>query len=327
MGLTKKIFLILITFLGNLSWSQDSIPALVSSDSIKYKVQFSDKITGRLFFVNTSNSVNVQSRNQDVDYNLIPNKQDRLGASIAFRAIALSFSFAPSFLSENKDNEDSRLFNLRLKGFFGQWLQTFNLYEQKGFFIEIPELGIDSYLPKVKSLKIGGSTSYIFNENFSYRAIVSQDEKQLVSAGTFMPTIVYYYTKYDLIDDTIDEDFHSYDLAFAPSYTYNWVPSKNFLISAGGSVGIGVNYSKTETESLTSILTELNFRGSIVYDKNNLYLGGHYSYLVLNHNADRTTYIKDNIPYFELFIGYRFKAPKKLVAKANTIDEKLHLKK
>jgi len=312
--------------LGILSWSQDSIPEVVSSDSTIYKVQFPNKISGRLFFVNTSNSINIRSRNQDVDYNLIPNKQDRLGATVAFRAIALSFSFAPSFMSENKDNEDSKLFNLRLKGFFGQWLQTFNLYEQRGFFIEVPELDINTYLPSVKSIKIGGSTSYIFNKNFSYRAIVSQDEKQLVSAGSFIPTIVYYYSKYDLIDGDIDEDFHSYDLAFAPSYSYNWVPSKNFLISIGGSVGIGVNHSKSDTESLTSFLTELNFRSSIVYDKNNLYLGGHYSYLVLNHNADRTSYIRDNIPYFELFIGYRFKAPKKLVIKANTIDEKLHLK-
>lgn len=315
-----------LLLMGMLSWSQDSISEVEHPKTTKYKSQFPNKISGRLFFVNTSNSVNIQSRNQDVDYNLVPNKQDRLGVSVAFRSIALSFSFAPSFMSENKDNEDSKLFNLHMKAFFGKWLQTFNLYEQKGFFIEIPELNINSYLPKVKSFKIGGSTSYIFNENFSYRAIVSQDEKQLVSAGSFMPSIVYYYTKYDLIDDEIDEDFYSYDLAFAPSYTYNWVPSKNILISAGGSVGIGVNHSKTDNESLTSILTELNFRSSIVYDKDNLYLGGHYSYLVLNHNADRTTFIKDNIPYFELFIGYRFKAPKKLVIKANTIDEKLHLK-
>lgn len=315
--------------LGILSWSQDGIPEVVSSDSIKYKVQFPNKITGRLFFVNTSNSVNIRSRNQvkDEDYNLIPNKQDRLGVSVAFRAIALSFSFAPGFMAENKDNEDSKLFNLRLKSFFGKWMQTINLYKQRGFFIEIPELNINSYLPSVKSFKIGGSTSYILNDNFSYRAIVSQDEKQVVSAGSFIPSIVYYYSKYDLIDGEIDEDFFSYDLAFAPSYTYNWVPSKNFLISAGGSIGIGVNYSKTDTESLTSFLTELNFRSSIVYDKNNLYLGGHYSYLVLNHDADRTSYIRDNIPFFELFIGYRFKAPKKLVTKANAFDEKLHIKK
>ena len=326
MGLIRIIFLILSMLLGLLSWSQDSIPKMASLDTIIYKAQFPNKITGRLFFVNTSNTVNIQSRTQDVDYNLIPNKQDRLGATIAFRAIALSFSYAPSFMTENKDNEDSKLFNIHMTGFFGKWLQTFRLYEQKGFFIDVPELDLNTYFPEIKSLKVGGSTSYIFNKNFSYRAIVSQDEKQLVSAGSFMPSIVYYYTKYDFIDGDIDEDLHSYDLAFAPSYSYNWVPSKNFLISLGGSIGIGVNHSKAESESLTSLLTEINFRSSIVYDKDNLYLGGHYSYLVLNHNADRTSFIRDNIPFFELFIGYRFKAPKKLVVKANTINEKLHIK-
>ena len=168
MGLKRTTLLILIMLLGILSWSQDGIPEVVSSDSIKYKVQFPNKITGRLFFVNTSNSVNIRSRNQvkDEDYNLIPNKQDRLGVSVAFRAIALSFSFAPGFMAENKDNEDSKLFNLRLKSFFGKWMQTINLYKQRGFFIEIPELNINSYLPSVKSFKIGGSTSYILNDNF-----------------------------------------------------------------------------------------------------------------------------------------------------------------
>ena len=197
MGLKRTTLLILIMLLGILSWSQDGIPEVVSSDSIKYKVQFPNKITGLLFFVNTSNSVNIRSRNQvkDEDYNLIPNKQDRLGVSVAFRAIALSFSFAPGFMAENKDNEDSKLFNLRLKSFFGKWMQTINLYKQRGFFIEIPELNINSYLPSVKSFKIGGSTSYILNDNFSYRAIVSQDEKQVVSAGSFIPSIVYYYSK------------------------------------------------------------------------------------------------------------------------------------
>jgi hypothetical protein len=183
------------------------------------------------------------------------------------------------------------------------------------------------YFPKIKSLKIGGSTSYIFNKNFSYRSIVTQDEKQLISAGSFIPSLVYYYSKYDIIDGNVDEDYFSYDIALAPSYIYNWVIGKNLLISGGGSAGIGMNYSKTDGESLTSLLTELNFNGSIVYDKNNLYIGAHYNYLVLNHNVDRSSYIKDNIPYLQLFIGYRFKAPKFVLKTADNVNNKLNLKK
>jgi len=309
-----------------LGYCQKAILSDTKGDSTIYKVEFPNKITARIFGVNTSNSLSIQDRNDNLNYDLLANKQDHIGASIAFRSIVLSYSFAPNFISENRDNKESKLFNLNLRTFLGQWMQTFDLYQQKGFFIEIPDENLNVYLPKIKSLKIGGSTSYIFNKNFSYRAIVTQDEKQLISAGSFIPSLVYYYSKYDIIEGSVDDDYFSYDLALAPSYIYNWVIGKNLLVSAGGSAGIGLNHSETDGESLTSLLTELNFRGSIVYDKNNIYLGAHYSYLVLNHDVDRSSYIKDNIPYFQLFVGYRFNAPKFVLKAADDVNDELNLK-
>ena len=309
-----------------LGYCQKAILSGMEGDSTIYKVEFPNKITARIFGVNTSNSLSIQDRNDNLNYDLLANKQDHIGASIAFRSIVLSYSFAPNFISENRDNKESKLFNLNLRGFLGQWMQTIDFYQQKGFFIEITDDNLSAYFPKIKSVKIGGSTSYIINKNFSYRAIITQDEKQLISAGSFIPSLVYYYSKYDIIEGTVDDDFFSYDIAFAPSYIYNWVIGKNLLISGGGSAGIGLNHSETGGESLTSLLTELNFRGSLVYDKNNLYLGAHYSYLVLNHNVDRTSYIKDNIPYLQLFVGYRFKAPKSLLKAADKVNDELNLK-
>ena len=144
---------------------------------------------------------------------------------------------------------------------------------EKGFFIDIPELDINEYFPNFKTRKTGGTLSYILNKDFSFRAIVSQDEKQLVSAGSFIPNFFFYYTDYELKSEGINEDIYSYDMALAPAYYYNFVPSKNILLSAGGSAGLGLNITKSGDESLSSLLTELNFRASVVYDKNNLYLG------------------------------------------------------
>jgi len=45
--------------------------------------------------------------------------------------------------------------------------------------------------------------------------------------------------------------------------------------------------------------------------------------LILNHNVDRVTYIKDSIPFLKLFIGYRFGAPKAVLNTANDINEKI----
>ncbi len=313
-----------ILFFGFPAFSQETAEEIIYDKRDDHIESFPNRVTTRLFYINTSNSFNFNDKNSRDAVRLIPNKQDRIGASVAFRNIAVSYSVAPDFLAVNKDNKHSKLFNLNLRAYFGKWMQTLDLYRQKGFFVEYET--ISPYYPEMRSFKIGGATSYILNDKFSYRAIVSQDEKQLQSAGSFIPGIVYYYTKLNISMDSLNQEFHLFDIAFSPAYHYNWVPAKNLLLSAGISAGIGLNHSTSEDESFTSLLTELNLKGSFTYDLSNLYTGLHYSYLVLNHNTDRSTYIKDNIPFFQIFIGYRFKAAEKLIRKADKINDKLKIK-
>lgn len=316
--------------------AQDSIPEVVYDEETEFIHKFPNRITTRLFYVNTSNSLTINGRNSNLTFKLNPNKEDRFGASVSFRSITISYSFAPDFLSENKDNANSKLFHLEFRTYFGNhWMQTLELFNQKGFYLKDDDSQAEFYLPQTKSFKIGGGTSYIFNENFSFRAIVSQDEKQVKSTGSFISRIIYYYSYLNLRSDesSVDSELRSFDIALAPSYYYNFVPTKNLFISAGVSAGIGLNHSKSvdnnnleKDESLTSLLTELNFRGSINYDILDFYIGLHYNHLILNHNTDRSSYVNDDIPYFQLFAGYRFKTPKKLVKKADNINKKIKLK-
>jgi hypothetical protein len=305
--------------------AQVQVPDASESDSVTYKVYFPNKLTLRSYFINTSNTFNFKDEQEDIDFSLNPNKQNQLGLSAAFRSVVLSYSFTPGFLAENRDNGDSELRNFNMRGFLGSWMINFQLYKEKGFFIDIPELEINQYFENFRTFKVGGVASYIFNKNFSYRAIVSQDEKQLKSAGSFIPNFIFYYTDYDLKAEGLDSDIYSYDMAIAPAYYYNFVPSKNLLFSAGGSVGLGANVTFSSEETLTSLLSEVNLKASVVYDKNNLYLGAHYSYLILNHNFDRSTYISDDIPYLQIFFGYRFNAPKFMIKTAQDLNEKIGL--
>ncbi|MBD0831365.1 DUF4421 family protein [Aestuariibaculum sediminum] len=292
-----------------------------------YKKDYPNVVTVRAYYINTSNTLRIKDRNSNLAFDLEPNKQDRIGASVAFRGLTASYAFAPNFLGENKDNKNSKLFNLNFRTFFGKHLmQTFDLFGQKGFNVKNNE--INSYFPQIKNFKIGGSTSYIFNENFSFRAISSQDEKQLKSTGSFIPNLTYYYTKLHIKNNgdnpDVNSSYYSFDMAFAPSYFYNFVPSKNLLFSVGLAAGIGLNRSKSKGEEyLTTLLTELSFSGSATYDINKLYCGLHYNYLNLNHNADSVSEVVDNIPFFNIFIGYRFKAPDKVINIADAINKKL----
>ncbi|WP_066223166.1 DUF4421 domain-containing protein [Formosa haliotis] len=332
MGLKTLLTVILITVMANLCHAQDSIPnveqdSIIYDESNEYIHVYKNRITARAFFVSTSNSLTLVDRDTDFSIDLTPNKQDRIGASVAFRFINISYSFAPDFIAKNKDNDDSKLFNLNIRTYFGKhWMQTLDIYKEKGFYVENEDF--QEYLPRTKWLKVGGSTSYIFNENFSFRAIASQDEKQLKSVGSFIPSILYYYTDYDIFWDTgdpsnsIDDSSKSFDIALAPAYYYNFVPTRNLFISAGFSAGIGMHYAKDSTTSEITLLTEFNLRTSLTYDIDNLYLGAYYSYLVLNYNSENTVNVSDNIPFFQAFIGYRFKAPKKIVKTADDFNAK-----
>jgi hypothetical protein len=335
MGKRSLVFVFLFLTISSSVLAQKEMDTIAYDEETEYIHKFPNRITARLFYVNTSNLLVVNDRNSSLFFKLNPNKQNRIGAQMSFRAITISYSFAPDFLAENKDNDNSKLFNLSFRTFLGKhWMQTLDLYQEKGFYLENNDFNL--YFPEFKSFKIGGATSYIFNENFSFRAIVNQDEKQIKSAGSFIPRIVYYYTKLNIRTDNnfTDEELHSFDIVFAPSYYYNFVPTKNIFLSAGASAGIGLNHSKNvdnnniqEDESLTSLVTELNFRGSVTYDISNFYIGAHYNYLILNHNTDRSSYVNDQIPFFQVFTGYRFKAPKKLIKTADSFNDKLKFKK
>ncbi|NHN25638.1 DUF4421 domain-containing protein [Flavobacterium jejuense] len=307
-------------------FSQETIVKdTVFNEKNSFIQSFPNNISTRLFFINTSNSLYVKDRNSNDFYILDPNKQDRIGATISFRSISISYSIAPYFLATNKDNEGAKLFNINLRTYFSNWMQTFDIYKEKGFYIKND--AINFYFPKIKSIKIGGSTSYILNPNFSFKSVVSQDEKQLKSAGSLIPRILYYYSEYDIVSEndivSFESKIYSFDIALAPSYYYNFVPIKNLLLSTGISTGIGLNTTTSDNKSVTSLLTELDFSSSITYDFSNFYFGSHFSYLILNHNTDSSSYVKDNIPFIEFFLGYRFKAPKKLLQKVNKINDKL----
>lgn len=302
-------------------FAQDLSEDIVYDQQTEHIQSFPNHITARLFFVTTSNSFVFKDRNSSDVFKLTPNKQDHIGASIAFKFLTVSYAFTPNFLAENRDNEDSKLFNINFRTYFGKFMQTLDIYNQKGFYLE--GFGVNTYLSDTKTFKVGGSTSYIFNDDFSFRAIVGQDEKQLKSAGSFIPNLTYYYTRHHIESEDNDGTYNSYDISVAPAYHYNFVPVNDVLISTGASAGLGINHTNSKHESLTSLSTELNFRASITYDISNFYLGSHYNYAIINHNSDRETYVKDNIPFFEVFLGYRFKAPKKWVGEIDHIQSKL----
>lgn len=284
---------------------------------------FPEKYTIRLGLQSTFNSFAFTDTADNSVLEIVPNDKTYLGASFLFRSVEIDLGFAPSFLSENKDNEGSRLFTLNFRMFLGKWMQTIDFYNQKGFFLTDRNNTIP--LEDMTSLKIGGTTGYIFSDKFSFRAIGFQNEWQKKSAGSFIPRFSFYYTKLDLHDDTPESSTNSYDIAIGPGYYYNWVIKRHFIFSLGATLGVGVNFTRSDFTTTSTTLTQLLFRNAIGYNSERFFIGFNTSAQLLQYKTAPNN-IQDDIIFFgELYLGYRFNAPKSWIEKAEKFNRKFGL--
>ena len=286
-----------------------------------YKESFPDKVTLRLSLQTTSNSFTLRDKITRDKTEFIPNDKSYLGLSVLFRFLEVDFGYAPNFLSENKDNGDSKLITFNIRTFFGQYMQTVDIYKQKGFFIRTQELTLP--IDDLKTFKIGGTSSYIFNPDFSFRAIGFQNEWQKESVGSFIPGISYYYTKFKLEDPFLENQLeHSFKMAVGPGYYYNWVFDENYILSAGATGGLGFNLSKSQGKTSLNGLAQLIFRLTGGYNSENFFSGININTQLLTHTSAENFVLDDSISFLEFYVGYRFDAPKKWVAKADEISRK-----
>ena len=310
MGLRLSLLLILLC-----------LTEFCTAQNSTYKESFPDKVTLRLSLQTTSNSFTLRDKITRNKTEFIPNDKSYLGLSVLFRFLEVDFGYAPNFLSENKDNGDSKLITFNIRTFFGQYMQTVDIYKQKGFFIRTQELTLP--IDDLKTFKIGGTSSYIFNPDFSFRAIGFQNEWQKESVGSFIPSISYYYTKFKLEDPIIENQLeHSFKMAVGPGYYYNWVFEKNYILSAGATGGLGFNLSKSQGKTSLDGLAQLIFRLTGGYNSENFFSGININTQLLTHTSAENFVLDDSISFLEFYVGYRFNAPKKWIAKADEISRK-----
>ena len=315
MGLKNLLCLVLLPVV-SLLHGQDEV---MHKDTIPYKTTFPDKITFRTAVVNGANRFILRG-DDGTSARYRPVNKYILKLSVQFRGLDIGFGLTPAFINPERDQENARLQNMNFRLFLGRWMQTFDYYDQRGHFGELE--GFEVYLPGLETRKIGGTTAYVFNPNFSFRALVSQNEWQRRSAGSFVPRFVAYYTRYKLdFDDNVSRS-HSWDFGMGPGYHYNWVLGENWMFSAGNTTGIGFNFLKDDGQNTTSLMWETIFRGGVSYNSDRFFGGVDASYAFLEHGRVREVRVDDRIYSIQAYIGYRIKAPKKWVAAAEKVNRK-----
>lgn len=312
-----KLKLVYIVFLGSF------LGCFAQNDASHnpYFKSYDDKVTSAVYYLDTSNNFQIgfDSDGQKKYVELNPNRREQLGVSLSYKFVDISFGFAPKFFSENKDNSNSKLFSFNTRFYFKKWMQSFTFINQKGFYAG--DDGFQIPFPRMRTTKIGGSTSYIFNDNFSYKTLINQNEWQTKSSGSFIPTFSFYYTNLNLNNEPNSSNGDFYVFSIAPSYFYNFVISDRVLIGAGIALGAGIN----DIDKETSALLQLDFNLKLAYNRDRFFGFASLNTVNFIQSGDAEARLNDNISTLKISIGYRFDPPKKVKEVYEKINQKTGL--
>jgi hypothetical protein len=287
-----------------------------------YFKTYDDKVIASLYFLDVSNNfqiLDVNSVGTKLTLDLIPNRREQIGVSVSYKFADVSYGFSPRFFDENKDNGNSKLFNISTRFIVKQWMQTLSFINQKGFYVSYR--GTKFPFPELRSTKIGGVTSYIFNPNFSFKTIANQKEWQTKSSGSFIPNFSFFYTNMDLNNDSSNPKGDIFEMTVSPSYYYNFVINNRFLISAGFSIGGGISIINSDVAGILESSASLK----LGYNNDSFFSFFNINYLAFVQNNDARVQLNDNISTLNISVGYRFAAPKKVKEEFETIRQKTGL--
>jgi len=171
-----------------------------------YILSFVDKIIVKVNIDTQLESFTIRSNNEP-DIKIATNNQIRLNLSLDYEFIGASIGFSPKFIPGNNDDNlkgKSSFIDYKFRFFFGNWTQEIQYRRNEGFYVENTNdfqtnwiSGRDPFIQfsDLKSILWRGSTSYVLNPNFSLRNVVYNTEWQLKSAGSFVPTLKYNFTR------------------------------------------------------------------------------------------------------------------------------------
>ena len=299
------------------------VSAFAQKDSLQntHFVSYDEKVVSSIYYQDISNSfqVNFNTEGEANYLGLEPNRRAQIGINLSYKFIDISYGYSPEFLTENKDNKGSKLFSLGTRFYYKKWMQSLTFINQTGFYITDGETEVA--FPNLRTTKFGGTTSYIFNDAFSFKTIANQKEWQTKSSGSFIPNLSIYYTNFDLNDGNSENKSNIYLVSLSPSYFYNWVINNHFLISGGLAVGGGFN----SVDGDFAPIYEGSLSLKMGYNSDSFYTFVNLNYIDFVQDSEAAIRLDDQIATFKFTAGYRFNPPKKVKEYYDKANKKIGL--
>lgn len=287
----------------------------------------------------------------DTKFDFRPNDKIATKLSFNYRFVSFGISATPKFITGNGDDElkgKSRFINYSLNLIFNHWVQGLSYSKTRGYYLENTRdfsagwrEGIDPHIkfPDLVYKVYQGQTAYKFNKKFSFNAVSAQTERQIRSAGTFMPGLNY---RYYILDDRTPlhannqtQKTNNLELLLSASYYYTYVLKQRWYISAGLAPGAGITfsqlYSRTQPATIrtssSNAIYKLDTDLGLGYNGERLFAGVQVQGSAITFGTKDPTVVSQNEKsFYQVFVGYRFAAPKffkKMLDKAEEKQKKI----
>lgn len=338
------LFTILGIKAGGQSLPADSLPHRTSS-KIETMEQF---MTFKATQSSDAEKLGVHTATTDIS--LSPNAATSTRLGFTYRFIDVGFSFVPRFLPGNQDDDKkgkSTSTGLSTSFVLRHWVQELSYKRTKGFYLENTAAFDPSWTPGKPYVQVPdlvytqyrGATAYNFNPQFSVGAILFQSERQLESAGSFMPQFLY---RYYITDDQSAITPNGYtqrsknlELLLGAGYHYTLVVARQWYASLGLTPNIGYILSRIETRSRTEIVKgkqdnvmfRFDGRAGIGYNGHRFFAGGYLNWQHARFRQQHTTATtKDDYAIFHVSVGYRLTAPRWMKQSIDNLTRKAGIK-
>ena len=258
--------------------------------------------------------------------------------------MSVGVEWSPNILPGNGDNNskgNTEAFELKTDLIFKHWFGHISYSKVKGYYLRNTRdfnntLDADTYItfPDLNYRGYRLSVGYSTNSKFSFRSLTTQTERQLRSAGSFMPVLDF---KYYIIDDrsgnTGTQKSNNFESTLGAGYAYTFVAKEKYYASLGLISGLGYLRSNITTRlSDSSIETNQdNFvfrwdgRLGLGYNGDRFYTGVYTNIAGAQYRQENTSVMNfETRIFYHLFLGIRLNAPKFMKRGADTLESYLN---
>ena len=196
----------------------------------RYILSYGKALVLRVFTGNNMSHFNVDGANKDLHY--AANFQPNIGFGVSYSFLTANFSFGVGDPSEKKGKTNSFSFQSSL--YYRKWAADVLIKTYKGMYLKNDVPDVDGYYtnPKLRSDIFGVDLWRILNpDRFSYKAMMTQNEWQKRSAGSFLIGGEIYYGHVNAHDSIVPP-------AIAGTYLQRGVSNLSYV-----KLGPGIGYA------------------------------------------------------------------------------------